>query len=87
MAVANSEASVEFCGQSALRGKRNGKLWPIISVSYTAAVNFSFKYPQKAAWTQFQTHKFSENPLAPGIESGTLLSVVMNAENKTREAL
>jgi hypothetical protein len=33
-------------------------------------------YPHEAEWTPFQTHYFSENLLTPGIEPGTLSSVV-----------
>jgi hypothetical protein len=40
----------------------------------TGAATFSFKYllsyPHEAEWTPFQTHYFSENLVAPGIEPG-----------------
>jgi hypothetical protein len=40
---------------------------------------FSFKqllnYPHEAEWTPFQTHYYSENLIAPGIDPGTSDSV------------
>jgi hypothetical protein len=40
----------------------------------TGAATFSFKqnlnYPHEAEWAPFQTHYFSENLVAPGIEPG-----------------
>jgi hypothetical protein len=42
----------------------------------TGAAIFSFKYllncTHEAEWTPFQTHYFSENLIAPGIETGPL---------------
>jgi hypothetical protein len=35
-------------------------------------------YPHEAEWTPFQTHYFSENLIAPGIEPGTFGSVARN---------
>jgi hypothetical protein len=34
-----------------------------------------FSYDHEAEWTPFQTHYFSENLVAPGIETGTSGSV------------
>jgi hypothetical protein len=33
--------------------------------------NYLVSYPHEAKWTSFQTQYLSENPIAPGIESGT----------------
>jgi hypothetical protein len=45
----------------------------------TGAATFPFKYllnyPHGAEWTPLQTHYFSENLLAPGIEPQTSASV------------
>jgi hypothetical protein len=38
-------------------------------------------------WTPFQTHYFSENPVAPGIESGTSGSVSRNSDHQTTETV
>jgi hypothetical protein len=48
---------------------------PLFSVFYTVAATFlssssSFTLT-KAEWTPFQTHCYSENLVAPGIEPGT----------------
>jgi hypothetical protein len=61
---------------------------PVVnSVSLTAAATFSFKYiliyPHEAEWTPFQTHYFSENLVAPGIEPGASVSVARNSDHKT----
>jgi hypothetical protein len=57
------------------RGLRNESPRPVISVFYTGAATFlssSFlNYPHEAEWTPFQTHYFSENLVAPGIEPET----------------
>jgi hypothetical protein len=52
----------------------------------TGAATFSFKqllgYPHEAEWTPFQTHYFSENLVMPGIEPGTLGTVVRNSDHR-----
>jgi hypothetical protein len=67
-----SKASVSFCGWRVSRGQRNESLRPLISVFKTEAATFPIKellnYPHEAEWTPFQTHYFSENLVAPGIE-------------------
>jgi hypothetical protein len=49
---------------------------PVFSVFKTGATTFSSKWlfncTHKAEWTPFQTHYFSENVIAPGIEPGSL---------------
>jgi hypothetical protein len=61
------------------------------SVFLTGAATFSFKlllnYPHEAEWTPFQTHYFSENMVAPGIELGTSGSVARNSDHQTTEAV
>jgi hypothetical protein len=39
-------------------------------------------YPHETEWTLFQTHYFSENLLAPGIETGISGSVARNPVRK-----
>jgi hypothetical protein len=55
----------------------------------TGAATFSFKkllsYPHEFEWTPFQTHYFSENLVAPGIELGTSGSVARNSDHYTTE--
>jgi hypothetical protein len=45
---------------------------------------FSFKYllgcTHEAEWTPFQTHYFSENLVAPGIEPRIFVSVARNSD-------
>jgi hypothetical protein len=57
----------------------------------TGAAIFSFKYllndHHEAEWTPFQTHYFSENLIALGIEPGTSGSVVRNSDHKTTETV
>jgi hypothetical protein len=38
-------------------------------------------YPHEDEWTRFQTHYFSENLVAPGIEPGTSGSVARNFDH------
>jgi hypothetical protein len=51
----------------------------------TGAATFSIKYlhnyPHEAEWTPFQTHYFSKNLVAPGIEPGTSGSVTRNSDH------
>jgi hypothetical protein len=51
-------------------------------------VSFPFKQllncTHEAEWTPFQTHYFSENLIAPGIEPGTSGSVARNCQLITR---
>jgi hypothetical protein len=46
-----------------------------------------FIYPHEAKWTPFQTHYFSGNLVAPGIEHGTTGSVGRNSDRQIREAV
>jgi hypothetical protein len=41
----------------------------------------------KAEWTTFQTHCYSENLLATGIEPGTSLLTASNSDHYTSEAV
>jgi hypothetical protein len=41
----------------------------------------------EAEWTPFQTHCYSENLVAPGIEPGTSLSAARNSDHDTKEAV
>jgi hypothetical protein len=44
-------------------------------------------YPYEAEWTPFQTHYFSENLVAPGMEAGTSESVARNSDHFTIEGV
>jgi hypothetical protein len=50
------------------------------SVFLTGAVKL-LNYPHEAEWTPFQTHYYSENLVAPGIEPGTSGSVARNSDH------
>jgi hypothetical protein len=45
------------------------------------------KYPHKAKWTLFQTRYFSENLIAPEIETGTSGTVDGNSDHYTTLAV
>jgi hypothetical protein len=44
-------------------------------------------YPHEAEWTPFQTHYFSGDLVAPGIEAGNSGSVARNSDHQTTEAV
>jgi hypothetical protein len=65
-----------------------------VALGIPTAVNFGFldrsryftfmwllNYPHEAEWTAFQTHYFSENLVAPGIEPGTPECVARNSNH------
>jgi hypothetical protein len=78
------EVDTNFCGYRVARGQRDGSCIAVISVFWTGAATFSFKYllscTHEAEWTLFQIHYFSENLVAPGIEPGPL-SVARNSDH------
>jgi hypothetical protein len=43
--------------------------------------------PHEAEWIPFQTHCFSENPVAPGMKPGISGSVAKNSDHQTTEAV
>jgi hypothetical protein len=47
----------------------------------------NLSYPHEAEWTPFQTHYFSENLVAPGIEHGASESVARISDHQTTEAV
>jgi hypothetical protein len=55
----------------------------VISVLWTGAAIFSFmqllSYPHEAVWIPFQTHYFSEKPVALRVEPGTPGFVARNS--------
>ena len=53
-------------------------LEPLLFYSSSSSVR-----PHEAEWTPFQTHFYSENLVAPGIEPGTSVSVARNSEELT----
>jgi hypothetical protein len=65
-----------FADRGASRGQRRGSLPPYSRFSRPGAATFSSKLflscTHEAEWTPFQTHYFSENLVAPGIEPGPL---------------
>jgi hypothetical protein len=62
----------------------------VISDFWTGAATFSsmllLNCTHEVEWTPFQTHYFSENLIAPGIESGPL-SVAKNSDHWTTEVV
>jgi hypothetical protein len=60
---------------------------PLISVFQIGDATFSFKqlltYPQEAEWTGLQTHHFSENLVAPGIEPRTLGALTTRPQRRS----
>jgi hypothetical protein len=48
---------------------------------WTFPFKYLLSYPHDAEWTPFQTHYFSENLVAPGIEAGTSGSAVKNSDH------
>jgi hypothetical protein len=59
---------------------------PSISIFCTGAAAFYFKYlliyAHEAECTPFQTHRYSENLVAPGIETGTSGSAARNSTDR-----
>jgi hypothetical protein len=47
----------------------------------TFPFKYLLKYPHEAEWTPLQTHDFSENLVASGIEPGASGSVARNSDN------
>jgi hypothetical protein len=74
-----------------LRGQRNKFLRSLISVFYTGAAIFLFKYllncPHEAEWTAFQTPYSSENLVGPGIEPWSSGYVARNSDHHSTEAV
>jgi hypothetical protein len=65
-----------FADRRVSRSQRGGSPTAVISISWTGAATFSFKYllncTHEAEWTPFQTQYFSEDLVAPGIQPGPL---------------
>jgi hypothetical protein len=64
---------------------------PLISVFWNGAITFlssssSFIFT-RAEWTPFQTHCYSGNLVAPGIEPGISLSAARDSAHRTTEAV
>jgi hypothetical protein len=66
-------------------------LRPLVSVFNTGAATFSLMwlliYPHEAEWTLLQTHRFSENVVASGIESGTSGCAARNSDHWNKQAV
>lgn len=80
-AATTGEASVEFYRFRLLNHQRNDSLQPLISS------NSLLSYSHEAERIPFQTHCFSENVIAPEIESGTSRSIVKYFDYNTTEAI
>jgi hypothetical protein len=71
--------STNLVDSGVLRGRRDGTPTAVnLSFLDRSRDLFSFKqllvYPHEAEWASFQTHLYSENLGAPGIEPGTSVS-------------
>jgi hypothetical protein len=79
-----------------LRGQHNGSLQPYSRFSRPGPLLFllsSSSVVHEAEWSLFQTHYFSENLVAPGIEPGpqdlwpgTLTTIVTKMHSLVRES-
>jgi hypothetical protein len=65
-----------FADRVVSRSQRGESSTAVTSVLDTRAIILSFKqllnFTHEAEWTSFQTHYFSENLVAPGMEPGSL---------------
>jgi hypothetical protein len=79
------EVSANLCGERVSRGQRNGFPRPLnlgfLDRSRYFSIHVAPSYPHEAEWNAFQTHYFSENLVAPGIEPGTFGSVARKSEH------
>jgi hypothetical protein len=80
-----------FVDRGMSRGQRGGSPTSLISVFWTGAATFlsssSSFILRRAEWTPFQTHCYSENLLASGIEPGTSVFAARNFDHYTRQAV
>jgi hypothetical protein len=65
------EVSAKFCGKRVPSCQR-GSLRPYSPISRPKLLLFLRSSSLETEWTPFQTHYFSENLVASGIESGPL---------------
>jgi hypothetical protein len=80
-----------FADRGVSRGQRGGSP-TVINLSFLDRnCYFYFKqlliYPQEAEWTPFQTHCYSENLVAPGMEPGISGSAARKSYHYTTEAV
>jgi hypothetical protein len=73
-----------FVDRGVSRGQRGGSP-TVVNLSFLDRSRYiSFKelliYPHEAEWTPFQTHCYSENLVAPGMEPGTSGSAARNSD-------
>jgi hypothetical protein len=70
------EVTANVYGYWISRGRRNGSLWPYSRLSRPESIQFHSKQllncTHEGQWTPFQTHHFSGNVVALGIEPGPL---------------
>jgi hypothetical protein len=64
-----------FADREVSRGQRGGSLTAVnlsfIDRSRYFSIKYLLIYAHEAEWTPFQTHRYAENLVAPGIERGT----------------
>ena len=80
------EVSANFCGYRGVTWLAQRVPTAVKSLfSEPGAATFysssSSIWPHEAEWTPFQTHYYSENLVAPGIEPGTSVSVARNSDH------
>jgi hypothetical protein len=79
------EVVANFCGYRVSRGQRKWSPRPYSRFSSSKPLLFlpssTSVVLNEAEWTTFQTHYFSENLVAPGIEPGTSGSVARNSDH------
>jgi hypothetical protein len=73
------------CGQ--LGGTRTAVNHSFLDRSRYFCFKYLFIYAHETEWTPFQTPRYSENLLAPGIELGTTGSAAMNSDHETIETV
>jgi hypothetical protein len=85
--IKTNECPVGVCILEIVKSHCNttGSHSPLISVFYTSAATSLFKqllnYLHEAERTPFQTHYYSENVVAPGIELGASWSAIRKSDH------
>jgi hypothetical protein len=79
-----------FADRGVSRGQHGGTPTVVYLSFLDRSRYFSFKYlliyPHEAEWTPFQTHRYAENLVAPGIEPGNSGLAARNSDHWTAEA-
>jgi hypothetical protein len=79
-----------FVDRRVSHGQRGGTL-TAVNLSFLDRSHYFFFqvaliYPHEAEWTPFETHYYSENLVAPGVEPETFGSAARNSDHLTTEA-